>query len=197
MSTNNNSSANYSSSSTSEEFLVVLSCDEPENAYITLNDKYVQRGKLEQKLKPGKYNYRIEAPGYNTINSVFEVIDRNQLVNVNLKLNKIIITDEIYTLAEKMPIFPGDDYELLKFISRNLKYPTIAKENGIQGSVIIRFVITKTGSIDKVEVARSLDSACDNEAIRVVKLLPKWTPGQQNGVPVSVWYTIPIKFKLE
>ena len=107
------------------------------------------------------------------------------------------VEDKVYTVIEQMPQFPGGESELLGYIGKNIHYPVIAQENGIQGKVIVRFVVTKTGAVDKVEVLRQLDPACDKEAIRVVKSLPKFIPGKQNGVNVSVWYTLPITFKLE
>ena len=107
------------------------------------------------------------------------------------------VEDKVYTVIEQMPQFPGGETELLSYIAKNLKYPIIAQENGIQGKVIVRFVVTKNGSVDKVEVVRSLDPACDREAMRVIKSLPKFIPGKQNGVNVSVWYTLPITYKLE
>ncbi len=107
------------------------------------------------------------------------------------------VEDKVYTVIEQMPQFPGGEGELLSYIGKNLKYPVIAQENGIQGKVIVRFVVTKNGSVDKVEVVRQLDPACDKEAMRVIRSLPKFIPGKQNGVNVSVWYTLPITFKLE
>jgi protein TonB len=106
------------------------------------------------------------------------------------------VEDKVYTVIEQMPQFPGGESELLAYISKNIKYPVIAQENGIQGKVTVRFVVTKTGMVDKVEVLRSLDPACDKEAIRVVKTLPRFIPGKQNGVNVSVWYTLPVVYKL-
>ena len=96
---------------------------------------------------------------------------------------------------EQMPEFPGGEQELLKYIGNNLRYPAISQEMGVQGKVILRFVVSKTGKVDKVEVLRSLDSACDEEAIRVVKLLPRFIPGKQNGINVAVWFTLPITYK--
>lgn len=107
------------------------------------------------------------------------------------------VEEKVYTVIEQMPQFPGGETELLSYIGKNLKYPVIAQENGIQGKVIVRFVVTKNGSVDKVEVVRQLDPACDREAMRVIRSLPKFIPGKQNGVNVSVWYTLPITFKLE
>jgi len=102
-----------------------------------------------------------------------------------------------YEVVEQMPQFPGGDKKLLHFIDKNIKYPVIALENNIQGTVIIRFVVTKKGEVEKYEVLRSLDPACDREALRIVAALPNWIPGKQNGMNVNVYYTLPIRFKLE
>ncbi|MDR3651922.1 MAG: TonB family protein [Paludibacter sp.] len=107
------------------------------------------------------------------------------------------VEEKVYTVIEQMPQFPGGEQELLNYINKNIKYPVIAQENGIQGKVILRFVVSKTGMVDRVEVIRSLDPACDKEAVRVVKSLPKFIPGKQNGVNVSVWYTLPVTYRLE
>jgi len=100
-------------------------------------------------------------------------------------------------VSEQMPQYPGGEEELLNFISRNLKYPKEAILNKIQGKVMVRFVITEKGDVEKVEVIRSLYPACDQEAVRIVKSFSKFTPGKQNGRPAKVWYTIPISFKIE
>jgi len=107
------------------------------------------------------------------------------------------VEDKVYTVIEQMPQFPGGEGELLNYINKNIKYPVIAQENGVQGKVILRFVVSKTGTVDKVEVIRSLDPACDKEAVRVVKTLPKFIPGKQNGINVAVWYTLPVTYRLE
>ncbi len=104
---------------------------------------------------------------------------------------------DIPTHIEQMPVFPGGEQELLSYIGKSLKYPVIDQENNVQGKVILRFVVSKTGMVDKVEVLRSLSRTTDNEAVRVVKSLPKFIPGKQNGVNVSVWYTLPVTFKLQ
>jgi protein TonB len=110
---------------------------------------------------------------------------------------KIESEGNIPTHIEQMPEFPGGEKELLNYICKNLQYPTISQEMGVQGKVILRFVVSKNGMVDKVEVLRALDEACNNEAIRVVKTLPKFIPGKQNGTNVSVWFTLPITFKLD
>ena len=91
------------------------------------------------------------------------------------------VKEEIYTHIEQMPVFPGGEKELLSFIGKNLRYPVISQEMGVQGKVVLRFVVSKTGFVDKVEVLRPLDDACNNEAIRVVKSLPKFIPGKQKN----------------
>ncbi len=103
----------------------------------------------------------------------------------------------IFFIVEKMPLFPGGDLALRKYIAKNVKYPTIARENDIKGKVFIRFCVTKTGDVNKVTVLRGVDPLLDKEAIRVVKNLPKWSPGEQRGKKVNVWYTVPINFQLQ
>lgn len=107
------------------------------------------------------------------------------------------VEEKVWDVIEQMPEFPGGEAELMKFLSSNIKYPVIAQENGIQGKVIIGFIVSKTGVISDITVLRSLDPACDREAVRVVKLLPKWIPGKQNGENVNVRYTLPVAFKLQ
>ena len=104
---------------------------------------------------------------------------------------------EIFMVVEQMPEFPGGQAELFKYISQNIKYPPIAKENGIQGKVFIQFVVGKDGSINNVTVLRGVDPSLDKEAVRVVKNMPKWKPGKQRGKPVYVRYQVPINFKLQ
>ena len=102
-----------------------------------------------------------------------------------------------YTMVEQMPQFPGGEKELLSYIAKNLHYPTVAAENGVQGKVFIRFVVSALGIVEGVDVIRSLDPYCDKEAMRVVAALPQWIPGKQNGRNVPVYYTLPIIFKLQ
>ena len=107
------------------------------------------------------------------------------------------VKEQPYTMVEQMPQYPGGITELLKYIAKNLRYPVIAQENGIQGKVIVRFVVTAAGTVEQVQIMRSLDPNCDKEAVRVVQSLPKWIPGKQNGRNVPVYYTVPITFKLQ
>ena len=101
---------------------------------------------------------------------------------------------EIFQVVEDMPSFPGGNVS--KWIAKNVKYPVLAMENGIQGKVFIQFVIERDGSITDVKVARGVDASLDKEAVRVVQSMPKWKPGKQRGKPVRVAYTLPINFQL-
>lgn len=105
--------------------------------------------------------------------------------------------NKVFTAVEQMPQFPGGEAELMKYIHSHLKYPPVAMENNIQGRVTIQFVVTKTGKVGEVKVARAKDPDLDKEAMRVVKSLPDFIPGKMNGQAVNVWYTVPITFKLQ
>lgn len=107
------------------------------------------------------------------------------------------VKEEVFKSVEQMPTFPGGDAALMKYLSSHINYPTMAQENNIQGKVIVQFVVTKTGKVGEVKVVRSVDKDLDREAVRVCKSLPNFVPGRQNGQPVSVWYTLPVTFKLQ
>ncbi len=107
------------------------------------------------------------------------------------------VKEEIFTAVQQMPQFPGGEGELLKYISTHIKYPTMAAENNIQGRVVVKFVVQKDGKVGEVVVLRGKDPDLDKEAVRVVKTLPNFIPGKMNGQAVSVWYTLPINFKLQ
>ena len=104
---------------------------------------------------------------------------------------------KIHDVVQSMPQFPGGEAELMKWLTDNMVYPVVASERNIQGRVVLRFVVTSDGSIGNVEILRSLDPSCDKEAVRVVKKMPKWIAGKQNGNAVHVYYTLPIQFKLK
>lgn len=104
--------------------------------------------------------------------------------------------DEIYVAVEQQPQFPGGEGAMYKWVSQNMRYPATAQENGVQGRVTVRFCVEKDGSISNVKVIRSVDEALDKEAIRVVRTMPRWIPGRNNGQPVRTYYTIPITFRL-
>lgn len=108
-----------------------------------------------------------------------------------------VVEEEIFQVVEEMPEFPGGMGELMKFLGNNIKYPAVAQENGIQGRVIIQFVVEKDGSVANPVVAKGVDPALDKEALRVVKAMPKWKPGKQRGKAVRVKYTVPVTFRLQ
>jgi len=115
--------------------------------------------------------------------------------------HKVVIQEEkkteIFSHVEVPPQFPGGEAELMKWLRDNISYPAIAAEQGIQGRVVLRFVVGPDGTVGNVEIQRSLDPSCDREALRVVKKMPKWLPGKQNGNPVHVYYTLPVSFRLQ
>lgn len=128
--------------------------------------------------------------------------DNDEKVEIAAPVQQVVEEEEeeteIFVVVEKMPEFPGGQAALFKYLSENVKYPVIAQENGIQGRVICQFVVNKDGSIVDVEVVRSGgDASLDKEAVRVIKSMPKWHPGQQRGKPVRVKYTVPVNFKLQ
>ena len=107
------------------------------------------------------------------------------------------VANKVFDVVEEMPSFPGGQGALMAFLSSNIKYPVVAQENGVQGRVIVSFVVERDGSISDVKVARSVDPSLDREAQRVVKAMPKWKPGKQNGSAVRVKYTVPVVFRLQ
>ena len=105
-------------------------------------------------------------------------------------------SETIYKSVEQMPMFPGGEIELIKYLSQNIQYPPEAAKNNVQGRVILQFVVDKTGQVGEVKVVRSVSEELDAEAVRVVKTLPKFEPGRQDGKPVAVWYTLPVSFNI-
>jgi protein TonB len=114
--------------------------------------------------------------------------------------HKVVVADteapEIFNYVEEMPKFVGGEVEMAKWINKNLKYPNIAQEQNIQGTVVVRFVVKADGSVDNVTVIKQLDPSLDKEAARLINDMPKWIPGKQNGNPVNVYFQLPIRFKL-
>ena len=103
---------------------------------------------------------------------------------------------QIFQVVEEAPEFPGGNKECMKFLSNNIKYPQISQENGVQGRVIVQFVVNADGSVVDPVVVRGVDPYLDKEALRVIKLMPKWKPGKQRGKAVRVRYTQPVMFRL-
>lgn len=125
-----------------------------------------------------------------------------------LKATQQIITQEppkheevsqtkVFDVVEQMPSFPGGNGALMSYLANNIKYPVVAQENGIQGRVVVSFVVERDGSITDVNVIRGVDPSLDREAQRVVRSMPRWNPGKQNGQAVRVKYTVPVSFRLQ
>ncbi len=112
---------------------------------------------------------------------------------------KPVEPDKVYNIAmvEQKPEFPGGEAAMYKWLSDHINYPAAASEEGVQGRVVVEFVVSKTGAIENVKVLRGRHQALDKEAVRVVKAMPKWQPGRNNGQPVKVTYTLPVSFKLQ
>ncbi len=106
-------------------------------------------------------------------------------------------SERIYTIAEVMPSFPGGEAAMINFISQNIKYPAIARDKDITGKIFIRFYVNKTGKVSRPVILRGIGGGCDEEALRVIKMMPDWKPGTQNGKPVNVFFNLPIYFSLK
>ena len=130
----------------------------------------------------------------NNTNKVNDIVKDKEGDDSNLQKNN---SDKAYDLVEEMPQYPGGVGKLMEYVSMNVRYPKEAESKSIQGRVIITFVVEKDGSITDAEVIKSVDPALDAEALRVVKAMPKWTPGKQEGKPIRVKYTMPITFALQ
>ena len=135
-------------------------------------------------------------------NTTVEIVEVQQEVKEEVKVEEDkrdeVEENVVFKVVETMPSFPGGDAALMKFISDNVRYPDIAQENGIQGRAICQFTVEKDGSITDIQIVRSAgDETLDKEAKRVIKSMPKWSPGKQRGKAVRVSYTIPINFRLQ
>lgn len=109
----------------------------------------------------------------------------------------VVEETKIFTVVEQMPMYPGGDAALMGYLRDNIHYPTIAAENGVQGRVVVGFVVERDGSITDVKILRGVDPSLDREAMRVVKSMPRWNPGKQNGSAVRVKYQVPVSFRLQ
>ena len=138
------------------------------------------------------------------ISDELEVLDTEATEETEIEFREVVaeeeaeeVSDEVFVIVEQMPVFPGGDAQLRKYLAESVKYPVIAAENGIQGRVFVSFVVNQKGEVTNVKVARPFDPNLDKEAVRVVQSMPKWAPGMQRGKPVKVSYTVPINFVLQ
>ena len=106
-------------------------------------------------------------------------------------------TDKVYEVVEQMPTFKGGDAALMKYLSENIKYPEAAEKAGEQGRVVVNFIVENDGAVSNVKVVRSVTPTLDAEAVRVIKAMPKWVPGKQDGKLVRVKYNVPVSFRLQ
>lgn len=125
-----------------------------------------------------------------------EEIEEETVIDVPVIEEEQINEDEVFTIVEDMPVYPGGEEGLIKYLS-SIPYPPIAKENDIEGSVYIRFVVDKSGAVTNVEIARGADKILNDAALNWVKKMPSWTPGKQRGKPVKVQFIVPLKFRLD
>jgi len=160
-------------------------------------------GKVENVIVLSGVSKALDAEAIRVVSSLPDFIPgKSNGVNVDMYYTLPVlfqlspkVKKDVPNLVEKMPQFPGGDKALIEFIGKNLKLAPMADcEHGIPGAVYLRFIVTKKGTITNVQVVRSLDPACDKEAIRIAKLFPKWIPGEQNGQKVDVYYTLPVSF---
>ena len=177
------------------------------NREVVLDEEMVEITKQEeQKPQP------VEQPQQTT---QLEIVDDNvetEDININAEVeqNEVIeeyvapevveeevVEQEIFQIVEEMPAFPGGEAKLMEYVGKNIKYPQIARETGIQGRVFVGFVVEPDGSVSNVKILRGIGGGCDEEAMRVIKSLPKWKPGKQRGKAVRVSYQIPVFFKLQ
>ncbi len=128
-----------------------------------------------------------------------EDLNKTRIIDQVIVEEKPVVEDEVYNIAmvEQQPEFPGGAQAMYKWLSDHINYPPVAAEEGVQGKVIVEFVVSKTGAIENAKVLRGRHPALDKEALRVVKAMPKWNPGRNNGNAVKVTYTLPVTFKLQ
>ena len=156
--------------------------------------------KEEQEMKSQE-----ELQETNTAIGAFNVEGNDETAGEVLKAKEVIAEPEppkveetkVFDVVEQMPTFPGGQAALMSWLSSNIKYPVVAEENGVQGRVVCTFVVERDGSITDVQVVRGVDPSLDKEAVRVLKQMPHWIPGKQNGSAVRVKYTVPVTFRLQ
>ena len=143
-------------------------------------------------LKDGKILYKYEFAQVASTDTFESSVQKEKVTTQETTEDQ----NQIYGIVEEMPKYPDGDMGILRTIAQNLEYPVKAQEQGIQGRVIVKFVVEKDGSIGKTQITRSLSPECDQAAINAIKKLGRFIPGKQNGKAVRVWYTLPIMFRL-
>ena len=141
-------------------------------------------------------NDRTEVAARSTVATPDQIVPKIEAPKVEAKQEAPAedIATKVFTVAEQMPTFKGD---VNSWLSSHITYPAVAAENGVQGKVIVKFVVGRDGSVSQAQVLRGVDPALDREALRVVNSMPKWNPGMNNGQAANVWFTLPITFRLQ
>ena len=156
-------------------------------------------GPQKQKEEPKVETITIVEDASDVITIVDDVMDAAEWVDLEdseiIEVEEEPEEEETYMVVETPPVFPGGTDSLMSFLRKNVKYPKICRENNIQGRVIVTFVVNKDGSVVEPEVVKKVHPALDQEALRVISLMPNWKPGTQRGKPVKVKYTVPINFR--
>ena len=139
----------------------------------------------------------LDVKGNSDQGEILKVTQRVETEPVKTEAPKPEVENKVFDVVEQMPSFPGGQSALMQYLQSNVKYPVVAQENGVQGRVVVSFVVERDGSITDVQVVRSVDPSLDSEAQRVVRSMPKWIPGKQNGQAVRVKYNVPVSFRLQ
>jgi protein TonB len=177
------------------------------NREVTIDEEMVEITKQDEQ-KPQPMEMPKQTTQLEIVQDDVEVEDIE--INAEVEQNEVIeeyvapevvdeevVEQEIFKIVEEMPSFPGGEAKLMEYVSKNIKYPQIARETGIQGRVFVNFVVEPDGSVSNVTVLRGIGGGCDEEAMRVVKNMPKWKPGKQRGKAVRVQYMLPVNFRLQ
>ena len=122
---------------------------------------------------------------------------QEEVVVTDVEQEEEVAEEEIFVFVEKNPEYPGGEEALYKFLGENIKYPDMARDNNVSGTVVVKFVVEKDGRITKASILREIGGGCGKEALRVVNSMPKWSPGQQSGKPVRTEFTLPVQFQLQ
>jgi TonB family protein len=160
--------------------------------WITYNDNFTlitEQGKVVNGLQDSVWKI-----AYSTTEGEIDTYKKGELIKSQLYP---IRDNTITSNGDQVPEFPGGLDAFFKFLGKNIRYPANARENGTQGRIIISFVVEKDGSLTDVKVVKGIGDGCDEEAVRVIKMSPKWNPGVQDGKPVRVKYSVPIAFAID
>ncbi len=185
--------------------VIVFACDKKDSFKMNSSGEKLANDEMKVSLVDGKIKIEGAQENMEKMKNLFSADTEFQLRYDSLG-NILLVKKEddasgednqVFFIVEDMPVFPGGEAALRKFITSSVKYPEIAIEEGVQGKVYISFVVRKNGEVANAKIARGVDPKLDKEALRVINSLPKWKPGTQGGVPVNVSYTVPINFTLD